>query len=128
MKTLVLFFLLAGTVMISAQTATNVNVKPMSPKTVVAPTNPNAITPAEWQELRTAREAALKANPDLLKESAAFAQKMRDFQHRVDQAILQADPSVADVVTRIENGPARPPSGPPPAMPQPNGAPPPASH
>jgi hypothetical protein len=64
-------------------------------------------TPADWQELRIAREAVLKANPDLLKDSAIRAQRMHDIQHKVDQAILQAYPSVADVVTRIENGPVR---------------------
>jgi len=102
----------------SAQTAptANTNALTVAPKPPVLSVNPNALTPADWQEIRTAQQEAMKANPDLLKEAAQLSQKMRDFQHKLNRAILQADPSVAPVVERIENGPAprliHPPSGP----------------
>jgi hypothetical protein len=78
--------------------------------------NPYGLTQAEMQELAQARQEALKANPNLTKNSNELRQKMHDFQRRLDQAILQADPNVAPVVTTIERGPGVP-------LPmQPNGA------
>jgi len=83
------------------------------------PVNPNAITPAELQELQLARRKAFQANPDLQKEAVALVEKMHAFQHKLDQEILQVDPKVAPVVTKIEDAdrsglipsaPAHPPS------------------
>jgi hypothetical protein len=78
--------------------------------------NPYGLTQAEMQELSQARQEAMKANPELTPKSVLLRQKMRDFQRRLDQAILQADPNVTPVVTVIERAPGVP-------LPmQPNGA------
>jgi hypothetical protein len=63
-----------------------------------------AISPAEWQEVRTARDAAMKANPDLLKTSADIAAKMREFQQKLDAAMIQANPKVAPTIAKLEHG------------------------
>jgi hypothetical protein len=67
--------------------------------------NPYGLTPAEMHELDLARQEALKADPDLAQDSVQLKQKLRDFQFKLDQAILAADPNVAPVVARIERGP-----------------------
>jgi hypothetical protein len=64
--------------------------------------NAYGLTQAVMQELAQARQEAMKANSDLTKSSDLLRQKMRDFQRRPDQAILQAAPNVAPVVTTIE--------------------------
>lgn len=69
-----------------------------------AATNSNAITPAQWQELRTAREAAIKANPALIAKSMELAQKMRAFQQKLDAAIIQDDPGLAPMIDKLEHG------------------------
>jgi hypothetical protein len=69
-----------------------------------APSNSIAITPAEWQELRGARQAAVKANPDLLKKAAAVSQRMRAFEGKLDAAMVKADPKVAVLVAQLEEG------------------------
>jgi hypothetical protein len=52
------------------------------------------LTPEEWQELRTARAAALKAKPQLVKKNAEIATELREFQQKLDAAMLKTDPSL----------------------------------
>jgi hypothetical protein len=86
----------------------------------------DAITPSEWQELRTARDTALKKNPDLVEAGKQLDQKLRDFQRKLDLAVLKIDPTVAPIVAQLESipGPAQPsttpPSPPAPPVPAPN--------
>lgn len=58
-------------------------------------TGSTTLTPDEWQELRTARAAALKANPQLVKKNAELSAKLREFQQKLDAAMLKTDPSLA---------------------------------
>jgi hypothetical protein len=75
-----------------------------------------AITPAEWQELRSARDASLKRNPNLVEAGKPLDQKLRDFQRKIDVAVLKIDPSVAPIVALLEDipGPAQTSTAPPP--------------
>ncbi len=92
-----------------------------------APTQPRmmgagslGITPDEMKELNIARQKAMAANPDLQKSTQELSQKMRDFEHKLNQAILAADPNVAPIVDRIEAATAmRPPISPPSTVPSP---------
>ncbi len=95
---------LGGLACAQSVAATNSTALPSPPHMAPGqPVNPNAITPAELQELQLARRKAFQANPDLQKEAAALAEKMHAFQHKLDQEILQVDPKVAPVVTKIED-------------------------
>ena len=98
----------AGTASIPAST-TPPQFKPSTP-------NPHALTPDEMKELNLARQKAMQANPDLQKSNQELSQKMRDFEHKLNQAILAADPNLAPVVNRIESSTTmRPPMSPAPA-------------
>ena len=45
----------------------------------------------------------MKANPNLLSESAAIAEKMRAFQQKLDAAMIKENPKVAPMVAKLEN-------------------------
>jgi hypothetical protein len=62
------------------------------------------ITPEEWQELRAARSAALQANPDLISQNKKLLDKMRDFEDKVDAAMVKADPNIAPIIAKFEAG------------------------
>lgn len=64
----------------------------------------STMTPEEWQELRTARQAALKANPDFVAKSAQLAAKMRAFQEKLDAAMVKTDPKLAPILVKFEGG------------------------
>ena len=120
MRLLSLFIILGGctTVALEAQQVprTNPDIGKQQQNFTSKQINPYGLTPSEMQELAAARQEALKANPDLAGDLAALRQKMHDFQHKLDLAIVQADPNVAPVVANIERGPGAP-------LPmQPNGA------
>jgi hypothetical protein len=112
-KKLLSFFILASyavmplhaqTFTTTTNTVTTTQSQRITPKVI----NPYGLTTAEMQELAVAREEAMKANPALTKDSMQLRQKMHDFQSRLDQAILQADPNVSPVVSTIERGPGAP--------------------
>jgi len=73
------------------------------------PLNPNAVTAQEWQELLAARTAALQANPDLMSNANEISQKMRDFQQRLNAAVIKTNPSLAPFIAMMEHGGLRPP-------------------
>lgn len=65
-------------------------------------TGTNAITPGEWQALRTARAAAIQANPDLLSENKKLIERMRAFEDKLDAVMIKADPTVAPILAKFE--------------------------
>lgn len=77
------------------------------------------LTDAERQELHKAHDAAFKANPDLAAEEKDLNAKMDAFHKKVDAAMIQADPAVAPIVTKMESAHHHHggPDGPPPAPP-----------
>ncbi len=62
------------------------------------------MTPEEWQELRNARQAALKENPELATKAQELSAKMRAFQEKLDAAMLKSDPHLAPVLAKFEGG------------------------
>ncbi len=71
-------------------------------KPATASTPPVALTPDEWQQVRTARAGALQANPDLVANSKAIGEEMRAFETKLDAAIVKADPSVSPLIAKFE--------------------------
>ena len=63
-----------------------------------------ALTQDDFTPLRTARIAALKANPDFDAKAIQLAAKLRTFQQKVTAAMIKADPKVAPVVAKLEGG------------------------
>jgi hypothetical protein len=128
---------------VHASTATNTTSQPAPPKPVTStatitakpgpgsPTAGNsasnmpAISPAEWQQLNSAREAAIKANPDLLKKAAELSDKMKAFQQKLDAAMIQANPNMAPMIAKLEQRQNAPPM---PRSVAPNQSTPPAPH
>jgi hypothetical protein len=60
------------------------------------------MTADDWQEVRTARAAAVAANPNLMTVSKALADKMRKFEGSLDAAMVKAHPDVAPVISKFE--------------------------
>ena len=58
------------------------------------------ITVAEWQTLRNARAAALKADPALAADNLALLKKREAFNDKLDAALLKADPTVAGFLSK----------------------------
>jgi hypothetical protein len=106
MKKRLLQFVLAICMMdtASAQNSTSPSAmfQPPPPHVPNVASNSNALTPADWQELRIAKQAALKANPNLVMESEQLTQKMRAFQEKLDAAIIKEDPTVAPIISKLE--------------------------
>jgi hypothetical protein len=75
--------------------------KPVSPINNVSVANNNTLSPTEWQELRTARTAALKANPDLVTRASQLSEKMRQFQQKLNAAMVKTDPNIAPVLAKF---------------------------
>jgi len=71
-------------------------------------TNADAITPEEWQQLRTARSAALQANPDLLTNHQKLIEKMRALDDKIDAAMIKTDPTIAPIIAKFEANRPRP--------------------
>jgi len=53
-------------------------------------------------ELREAREAALQADPALAAEGKALQEKQREYQKKVEAAMIKADPDVASILAQLE--------------------------
>jgi hypothetical protein len=60
------------------------------------------ITPEEWQELRAAHAAALKANPDVVAENKKLLERMSALEQKLNAAMVKADPSVAPIIAKFE--------------------------
>jgi hypothetical protein len=85
------------------------------------------ITPEEWQELRAAHAAALKADPDLLTDNQKLSERMKAFSDKLSAAMAKADPAVAATMaklTALQSHPSMPPGAP---HPMPSSTPPPAA-
>ena len=63
--------------------------------------DPRAVSPSEWGHLRDARDAAMKANPDLAAEYKELLKEMKAQQAKFDAAMIAADPKVAPIVTKF---------------------------
>jgi len=67
----------------------------------VAQKPPAFMGPNEWPQYRDAREAALKANPDLVTEYKGILKKMDAQQAKMDAAMLKADPKMKPVMDKL---------------------------
>jgi len=76
---------------------------PTAPPAAPIVTSSTTLTPEEWQELRTARQAALKANPDFAAKAAQLSAKMRAFEEKLDAAMIKTDPKLAPILAKFEN-------------------------
>jgi len=63
--------------------------------------HPLMISPGELQQLRVAREAVLRTNPDLAAEYKQIMDEMQAQQTKVDAAIIKADPKAAPIVAKL---------------------------
>jgi len=70
------------------------------------------LTEQERTELKTARVAAFKANPDLATEGRQLREQMEAYQKKMHDALVAADPNVEPILKKLEAG--RPHHGPPP--------------
>ncbi len=69
-----------------------------------ATAGPVTMTPEDWQELRSARNAAVAADADLKGSTTKIADKMRSLEDKLDDAMLKADPSLAPIIAKFEAG------------------------
>jgi len=60
------------------------------------------LTSADWLAIRTARAAALQANPDLVAANQALLARKKALDAKVDTALVQADPALAPFVSRLQ--------------------------
>lgn len=58
------------------------------------------ITTEEWQKLRSARDAALKADASLAADNKALLKKKDAFEAKVDAALVKVDPKAAVFLTQ----------------------------
>ena len=101
--------------------------KPVEQKSFLLPSHPLGatstganqimITPDEWQELRTARSAALQANPDLIVENKKLMDRMRALEDKLDAIMIKSNPTIAPIIAKFEANRPHPgmPAGSPPA-------------
>jgi hypothetical protein len=66
------------------------------------PSSNYTLTPREWQELRIARQAAFKANPDFATQATELTTRMRAFEAKLNAAIIKIDPQTKLTVDRLE--------------------------
>jgi hypothetical protein len=82
---------------------------------------PGMLTKDEMDELHSAHDAALQANPDLATEEKDLKAKMDAFHKKMDAAMIAADPKVEPIIQKMdaarerheagEDGPPPPPPG-----------------
>jgi hypothetical protein len=111
--------LLLLSMFVQGAAATNATTVPNPPGRVPSP-NSSTMSPAEWQELRTARMAALKANPELITKSTQLSEKLRQFEQKLNVAMLKTDPKIATVLAKFAAN--RPPTSNPTSIPPPSKA------
>jgi hypothetical protein len=80
--------------------------KPVSATPVASPSGKTkpTLTQDDLAQLRAARMAALKANPDFNTKAAQTATKLRAFQEKLVAAMVNADPTVAPIVAKFSGG------------------------
>ncbi len=61
------------------------------------------LTPEEREQLKDAREAALKANPSLETEGKDLMAKMEAYKKKLNAAMIKADPKVEPLITKMES-------------------------
>jgi hypothetical protein len=54
------------------------------------------------QELKSAHDAAIQANPDLATEGKQLQEQMEAFKKKMDAAMIAADPNVAPIIQKME--------------------------
>jgi hypothetical protein len=64
--------------------------------------NKPVLTKTEWQELSVARQTTLKANTQLMIDMKQLSERAHAFQQKLDAAMLQVDPNIAPIISRIE--------------------------
>jgi hypothetical protein len=80
---------------------TNVVIHPDVPGGNPSAANSNTLSPAEWQELRSARMAALKANPSLVTKAGQLNEKLRQFEQKLNAAMVKTDPKIEPVLAKF---------------------------
>lgn len=76
---------------------------PLTPTDSSAPIVENTLSPQNWQELRVARQAVLKAHPELSAKALQLSTKMRAFQVKLNAAIIKEDPKLEPIVAKLDN-------------------------
>jgi hypothetical protein len=82
------------------------NPPPANQQTAFSPstgTN-NTLTPDDWQKLRQAHLAALKDHPELAAKARELADRMRDFQSKLQAAMIKDDPKVGHIIAQLKGG------------------------
>jgi hypothetical protein len=59
------------------------------------------VSPGEWEHLRSARDSALQANPDLAAEYKEILAAMDAQQKKIDADMIKVDPKVAPIVAKL---------------------------
>lgn len=62
---------------------------------------PGAVTVGEWKKLRTARQAALDANPALVAKGKALLKKKDALDAKVDAALAASDASLKPLINKF---------------------------
>jgi CHAT domain-containing protein len=65
------------------------------------PAQPLAVTPAEIQQMRAARQTALDSNPDLAAEYKQIQADLQAQQARLEADMIKADPKVAPLIAKM---------------------------
>ncbi len=73
--------------------------------TAIGKLPPGAPTQDEMTEIQAARLAAIKANPDFDVKARQLAAKLRAFEQKLTAAMVQADPKVAIVLSKMGEPP-----------------------
>ena len=74
------------------------------------------LTQDQREELKTAHDAALQANPDLAAQEKQLRQQMDALHKQINAAMIKIDPNVAPLIAKLEASRPRHegPGGPPP--------------
>jgi hypothetical protein len=67
------------------------------------------LTADERTELKTAHDAAIQANPDLKTQGEQLRQQMMDFEKKMHDAMVAADPKVAPILAKMHHHHGPPP-------------------
>ena len=102
MKISFCIILLSLSTVTSVAIADNITPHP-SPQTnsSVPPPSTISLSASEWQELRSARMAALKNNPALLGKASQLKEKIAAFDQKLHSAMLKTDPTIAPILAKF---------------------------
>lgn len=62
------------------------------------------LTKDERAELKSAHEAAIQANPDLVTQGKQLHEQMRDYMKKMHDAMVKADPKVEPIFAKMKAG------------------------